>query len=150
MRILVWGRNVMQQAPASPAICSEGEAKNRPLVLVIEDHPATQKVIAYMLLFQGYQPVCVPNGLEALDWIEKALRTQQYPSAILLDLFMPVMDGTHFLACLRHRWQAPVPLPPTILLTVDQGNHDALACTDVLLKPFHVKELMASLKRVCR
>lgn len=150
MRLLVWGRNVMQQAPAPPAIHKEGEAKQRPLVLVIEDHPATQKVIAYMLLFQGYQPVCVTNGLEALDWIEKALRTQQYPSAILLDLFMPVMDGTRFLACLRHRWQAPVPLPPTILLTVDQGNHDALACTDVLLKPFHVKELMASLKRVCR
>lgn len=141
----------MQQVSASFAIAREhkGDGEKRPLVLVIEDHPATLKVIAYMLLFQGYQPVCVTNGLEGLEWIERALRTQQYPTAILLDLFMPVMDGTRFLACLRHRWQAPVPLPPTILLTVDQGNHDSLACTDVLLKPFHVKELMASLKRVC-
>jgi len=141
----------MQNVSAPFAISREqkGETEKRPLVLVIEDHPATLKVIAYMLLFQGYQPVCVTNGLEALEWIERALRTQHYPTAILLDLFMPVMDGTRFLACLRHRWQAPVPLPPTILLTVDQGNHDSLACTDVLLKPFHVKELMASLKRVC-
>jgi CheY-like chemotaxis protein len=141
----------MQKVSTPFAIQREqrGDTEKRPLVLVIEDHPATLKVIAYMLLFQGYQPVCVTNGLEALEWIERALRTQQYPTAILLDLFMPVMDGTRFLACLRHRWQAPVPLPPTILLTVDQGNHDSLACTDVLLKPFHVKELMASLKRVC-
>lgn len=141
----------MQQVPV-PLVTErgkEGEQEKRPLVLVIEDHPATQKVISYMLLFQGYQPVCVTNGQEALEWIEDAVRTEQYPTAILLDLFMPVMDGSRFLACLRDRWQAPVPLPPTILLTVDQGNHDSLACTDVLLKPFHVKELMASLKRVC-
>jgi len=138
----------MQQVPAPFATEMEKEGE-RPLVLVIEDHPATQKVIFYMLLFQGYQPVCVTNGQEALEWIEDAVRTKQYPTAILLDLFMPVMDGSHFLACLRNRWRAPVPVPPTILLTVDQGNHDALACTDVLLKPFHVKELIASLKRVC-
>jgi CheY-like chemotaxis protein len=141
----------MQQVPVSLGTeeTKAGEQEQRPLVLVIEDHPATQKVIAYMLLFQGYQPVCVTNGQEALEWIEHALRTEQYPSAILLDLFMPVMDGSRFLTCLRNQWQAPVPLPPTILLTVDQGDHEALACSDVLLKPFHVKELMASLKRVC-
>lgn len=141
----------MQQVPAPLAteVETQDEQEKRPLVLVIEDHPATQKVISYMLLFQGYQPVCVTNGQEALEWLEDAARTEQYPTAILLDLFMPIMDGSRFLACLRSQWQARVPVPPTILLTVDQGNHDALACTDVLLKPFHVKELMASLKRVC-
>lgn len=139
----------MQKLPTSLGLEQAGAEGTRPLVLVIEDHPATQKVISYMLLFQGYQPVCATNGQEALEWIEGALHTGQYPAAILLDLFMPIMDGTRFLSCLRSQWQAPVPLPPTILLTVDQGNHDSLACTDVLLKPFHVKELMASLKRVC-
>lgn len=139
----------MQKLSTSIGLEQAGAEGTRPLVLVIEDHPATQKVISYMLLFQGYQPVCTTNGQEALEWIENALHTGQYPTAILLDLFMPVMDGTQFLSRLRSRWQAPVPVPPTILLTVDQGNHDALACTDVLLKPFHVKELMESLKRVC-
>jgi two-component system chemotaxis response regulator CheY len=139
----------MQKLPTSLGLEQAGAEGTRPLVLVIEDHPATQKVISYMLLFQGYQPICATNGQEALEWIESALHTGQYPAAILLDLFMPIMDGTRFLSCLRSQWQAPVPLPPTILLTVDQGNHDSLACTDVLLKPFHVKELMASLKRVC-
>lgn len=142
----------MQKLPTSLGLEQAGAEGTRPLVLVIEDHPATQKVISYMLLFQGYEPICATNGQEALEWIEDALRAEQYPAAILLDLFMPVMDGTHFLNCLRSLWQAPVvpvPLPPTILLTVDQGNHEALACTDVLQKPFHVKELMESLKRVC-
>lgn len=70
----------MQQVPVPLATeeVKEGEQEKRPLVLVIEDHPATQKVIAYMLLFQGYQPVCVTNGQEALEWIENALRTEQY------------------------------------------------------------------------
>jgi CheY-like chemotaxis protein len=139
----------MQPAPASIRLEGEDEVRERPVVLVVEDHPATQHVISAMLHMQGYQPVCTANGREALEWIKQALYTQQYPLVILLDLFMPVMDGSAFLTGLRAAWQTSVPLPPTILLTVDQGNHEALACTDVLQKPFHIKELLERMQRVC-
>lgn len=142
------GNHAMQQRQTFTLLEAEGKEAQRPLVLVIEDHAATQHVISSMLFLQGYRPVCTTNGQEALEWIENALPREEYPAAILLDLLMPVMDGMRFLDCLRALWQIPVPLPPTILLTAHLGNHDELAVTDVLQKPFHIKELLERLKYV--
>jgi CheY-like chemotaxis protein len=119
-----------------------------PLVLVIDDHLATRKVLACMLSLQGYQPECVANGQEALEWIENAHDTKRYPAVILLDLLMPIMDGRTFLTCLHARWHALIPLPPILLLTVDHSDHSQLECTDVLLKPFHIGSLLEKLRRV--
>lgn len=124
------------------------ERTKRPLILVVEDHAATQNVLSCVLDIQGYQPACAANGLEALEWLEKAIRTKQRPAVILLDLFMPVMNGASFLECMRARWNNSVPMPPVILFTVDQGDHDYLACTEVLPKPFHIRDLLEKLKLV--
>ena len=134
------------QMQASTQFEKKGERADSPLVLVIEDHPAIRHVLACILNLHGYRSVCTTNGQEALEWIENALNTQQYPAVILLDLFMPIMDGSQFLSCLRARWCAPVPLPSTILFTVDQGDHDDLACTDTLQKPFHMSELLEKIR----
>jgi CheY-like chemotaxis protein len=117
-----------------------------PLVLVIDDQPAIQDLLSWALKLHGYRPVCVANGREALVWMEEALCTRQYPAAIILDLLMPVMDGAEFLTCLRARMDAFVPIPPVILLTVDKSSHDDLACSQVLIKPFHIRDLYAHLK----
>jgi CheY-like chemotaxis protein len=138
----------MQSIQALP--CSEEEEKRveRPVVLVIDDQPAILDMLSWTLSFHGYQAVCIANGQEALEWMESALHTGQYPAVILLDLFMPVMNGARFLACLRDHWNAPVPIPPIILLTVDKSNHDHLACSDVLVKPFHINDLRQRLKKI--
>jgi len=113
-------------------------------VLVIEDHAATQNVLISVLALHGYQVVCAANGQEALDWLHTALPKGQQPAIILLDLFMPVMNGADFLAGMRAEWPGLLQAPPVILFTVDQSNHDDLACTDVLLKPFHIRDLLQS------
>ena len=126
----------------------EQKSAQHPVVLVVEDQPAIREMIAWALRLKGYHPICTTNGQEALEWIEQARRNGEYPAVILLDLFMPVMNGSRFLAALRTRWDAPVPIPPVILLTVDKSNHDHLACDEVLIKPFHIQDLCESLKRV--
>jgi CheY-like chemotaxis protein len=118
------------------------------MVLIVEDQPAIREMIAWALRLKGYQPVCTTNGQEALEWMEQARKSGEYPAVILLDLFMPVMNGSRFLATLRTGWTAPLPIPPVILLTVDKSNHDHLACNEVLTKPFHIQDLCASLERV--
>ncbi len=120
----------------------------RPVVLVIDDQPAIRDMLFWTLHFQGYHPVCLANGVEALEWIENALNTHQYPAAILLDLIMPLMNGRTFLTRLRDRWNTPDPLPPIILLSVDKNTRDDSGVYQVLLKPFHINELCACLKRV--
>jgi CheY-like chemotaxis protein len=139
-----------QAVRSSPAQTSthfnhENERAVSPLVLVVEDHAATQNVLASVLDLQGYRVVCTANGQEALEWLVMAFQTEERPTIILLDLFMPIMNGADFLVSMRAGWPNALPLPPVILFTVDQGNHDDLACDEVLPKPFHIRDLLAKI-----
>ncbi len=135
----------MLQAPTIPQMMDQGS--ERPRVLVVDDHAAVRDMLFWALQLWGYQPICAANGQEAMEWMEDARHTGQYPAAILLDLLMPVVDGSKFLSRMRARWNTPImPLPPVILLTVDKSNHEDLACTDVLIKPFHLNDLCQILK----
>lgn len=136
----------MKSAQLSASPVGKDKRVERPMVLVIDDQPAILDMLFYALSLKGYQPVCVGNGQEALEWIKKAVQTGQYPLAILVDLYMPVMDGTGFLASLHAQWNAPVQIPPTILLTVDKNDYGHLGCNDVLIKPFHIRDLYERLR----
>jgi signal transduction histidine kinase/CheY-like chemotaxis protein len=65
-------------------------------VLVVEDDPATQKIISRALGSMGVEALVANNGQEAL-----ALLESQWPELVLLDLMMPVMDGFEFLEHFR-------------------------------------------------
>ena len=138
----------MPLAQLSTTPGEKGKKTERPVVLVIDDQAAILEMLSWALTLHGYHPVCAVNGQEALAWIKYALQTGHYPVAILLDLLMPVMNGTGFLATLRTWWNAPVPIPPIILLTVDKNHYGDLGCDDVLIKPFHIHELYERLRRV--
>jgi DNA-binding response OmpR family regulator len=118
------------------------------MVLVIDDQPAILEMLSWALALQGYQPVCIANGQEALKWIKNTLHVGRCPMVILLDLHMFVMNGTGFLASLHTQWDAPVPIPPIILLTVDKSDHSHLGCHDVLIKPFRIRDLYERLRLV--
>lgn len=140
---------MQQHLPAPYEVSNTStERSERPLVLVIDNTAAIRDMLSYLLRLQGYQPVCKANGQEALEWIENALRIGQLPAVILLDLLMPVMNGSAFLERLRASWNAPFPIPPILLLTVQVGNHSHLKCDDVLFKPFHIKDLWERLDRL--
>jgi signal transduction histidine kinase/DNA-binding response OmpR family regulator/HAMP domain-containing protein len=66
------------------------------VVLVVDDEAASLKVMSATLRQLGYNTICESNGESAL---ETAIATQ--PSAIVLDLIMPVMTGFEFLDRLR-------------------------------------------------
>lgn len=61
-------------------------------VLIIEDEAVLQDVYKLILTSGGYTVYTANNGVEGLKQC-KAIR----PSLILLDIFMPVMDGKEFL-----------------------------------------------------
>ncbi|HLH63924.1 MAG TPA: response regulator [Ktedonobacteraceae bacterium] len=138
----------MQLAQLSTSADLKGSRAERPTVLIIDDRAAILDMLSWALALHGYQPVCASNGQEALIWLWKAAQVGHYPAAILLDLLMPVMNGTKFLAALRAGWDAPVPVPPIILLTVDRSDKDHLACEEVLTKPFHIRDLCEKLRLV--
>jgi CheY-like chemotaxis protein len=65
-------------------------------VLVVDDDASILKMLEIRLREQGYEPICVPDGAQALEAVEI-----HRPHVIVLDLFMPNMDGFEVIDRLR-------------------------------------------------
>jgi CheY-like chemotaxis protein len=66
-------------------------------VLVIDDDPNLLKLARLMLEEEGYRVICATDGEGGLG-----LAASERPSAVVLDLLMPGMDGFEFLDRFRH------------------------------------------------
>jgi CheY-like chemotaxis protein len=62
-------------------------------ILLVDDDADERRSLGNILEQEGYDVVMKANGAEALEYLHCAPR----PSAILIDLVMPVMDGWTFL-----------------------------------------------------
>lgn len=90
------------------------------LVLVVDDDEDLREMIALVLGAHGYRTQEAVDGLDALEQIVAGAR----PALVLLDLRMPRMNGTEFLAALRARDTSI----PVVVITGDLGGaRDALA-----------------------
>ncbi len=58
-------------------------------VLIVDDEARIREVLVELLTDEGYDAVAVPNGQAALDYVH----THPAPCCIILDLYMPIMDG---------------------------------------------------------
>ena len=118
--------------------------ERQPVVLVVDDNPAIRDMVSWALELDGYEPAEAAEGQEALDWIDSAAREGRYPTVILLDLAMPGVDGKTFLQRLQSQWDSPRQLPAIIVITAATNGPDArsLGVEQVILKPFHVRDLL--------
>ena len=66
------------------------------MILVVEDEISIQNVIRTYLENEGFQVICVDNGLEALTAASK-----HQPDLIILDLMLPGLDGLEVTTRLR-------------------------------------------------
>ena len=119
------------------------EGRSR-IVLVVDDNPAIRDMVSWALELDGYEPAEAAEGKEALEWMSNAAREGCYPSVILLDLAMPGMDGEMFLAQLRKEWVEGRPMPAIVVITAGNSGSNAatLGVEQVIVKPFHVRELL--------
>jgi CheY-like chemotaxis protein len=100
-------------------------------VLVVEDDEPTRSVLVEALEFAGYAAHGASDGAAAL-----ALAERLRPRLILLDLWMPVMDGWQFAA---HYLNADGPTAPVVLLSADPYLPEAteqLGAYGFIRKPF--------------
>src|ERR1700691_1256786 len=70
----------------------DDEESKGPKILVVEDDEDAREAMVALLQMKGYHAVPAGNGREALDYLDQA----SAPDLIILDLWMPVMDGWHF------------------------------------------------------
>lgn len=108
-------------------------------VLVVENDIAVREDIVEVLRERGYVVDEATNGRAALD----LLREGQLPSAVLLDLRAPVMNGWEFVEELRK--DDRVAALPIIVMSGDPDiarHARTLAAAGFLRKPFGVSPLL--------
>jgi CheY-like chemotaxis protein len=128
---------------------SHHSGRHLPIVLIIDDNPAIRDMVSWALELDGYEPAEAAEGQEALAWIDNAAREGRYPSVILLDLAMPGMNGNIFLDKLRSQWESNHPLPAIIVITATNQTEE-IPRADVkyvIVKPFHVRDLLDAVRR---
>lgn len=65
-------------------------------ILIVDDSPDASDSLAKLLEKSGHRVTCTGNGRDALVQVITAV-----PDVVLLDLFMPEMDGPSFLEVVR-------------------------------------------------
>jgi CheY-like chemotaxis protein/anti-sigma regulatory factor (Ser/Thr protein kinase) len=111
-------------------------------ILVVEDVSNTLNFIREVLTAAGYFVDAASDGVEALERVKK-----ERFDLIVLDIWMPRMDGLEFLTRLR---ELPAP-PKAVVVTVDDTPETALealrqqACCYVT-KPFQRRELLDAIR----
>lgn len=87
---------------------------NLPLVLLVDDEEDVRRLMATVLTHRGLRVAQAQNGREALERIN-----EEIPRLIILDFWMPEMDGAAFMRELRAQLTTH---PPVILFTAHQDQ----------------------------
>src|SRR6266704_2521719 len=121
-----------------------------PLILIAEEHPAIQDLLSTALALVNYRTMICAGRHAALTWIDQLTSAGDCPALLLLDLSLPDIHAADFLSHLRTRWlDACGEHPQIIVLTTStQVQKDLAAQERVVLKPFHIQELLALIKQV--
>lgn len=109
-------------------------------ILVVDDEQPIRELLTVILTGEGYEVVCAADGEEGL---RLANRTKH--DAILLDLKMPVMDGTEF----ARRYRTSGGSKPIVVITATREPEEKAAEMDpcaYLAKPFELQSLLESLR----
>src|SRR5215469_4920368 len=114
-------------------------------LLVVEDEPGLLRALEITLRARGYEVASSPDGRAAL-----AEAARRPPSAVLLDLGLPDLDGTEVIRQLR-AWTGV----PVLVLTGRGGSGDKIGALDAgaddyVTKPFSMEELLARLRALLR
>jgi two-component system phosphate regulon response regulator PhoB len=117
-------------------------------VLVVEDEPAIQELIAFNLKQSGHVALTAPSAEMAERMIKETL-----PDLILLDWMLPGMSGIEFARKLKA--DAFTKAIPLIMLTARGEEQDKVkgletGADDYVTKPFSPRELSARIKAVLR
>jgi two-component system response regulator MprA len=111
-------------------------------VLVVDDEPQVRASVTEALELEGYEVAQATNGAEAL-----VLLASQSPDVIVLDLWMPVMDGWAF----RRAQLATHPhIPVVVLSALDLSSErlHELRANALIGKPFDLDVLYGAVHDV--
>jgi len=123
-----------------------GQSSGTERILVVEDDHAVQKALKRLFETEGFAVEIAPDGKSAVEAFRR-----NTPSAIVLDLRLPLMSGRD--VCREIKQLAPT--VPILVLSATTDVSDKvllleLGADDYVTKPFSPRELLARVRAALR
>ncbi len=144
VRLPALGDGTVRPAPAAAAAPSVvPSALPSASVLVVDDDPLVHQLLKGQLEAEGFEVLLALDGVEALS-IARRVR----PTAIVLDIHLPRLDGWSVLAELKS--DAMLAATPVILISVEEARARgfSLGACEYLVKPIEADRLVTVVNRV--
>ena len=138
----------MHRSQPPPGAIRDDSEIPRPagVILIVENEESNRRLMEQILGFAGYQYLSATNGQEALEVLDRA-----HVDVVLLDLFMPVLDGYETTGIIRAR--PDIAAMPVVAVTAKAMPGDrelalSSGCTEYLAKPFRPHQLLDMIARM--
>ncbi|AJR07234.1 DNA-binding response regulator [Photobacterium gaetbulicola] len=113
-------------------------------ILLVDDDTELTSLLSDILDMEGFEVVEANNGEEGLAKVDDSI------DLILLDVMMPVMNGTEMLRRLREKHETPVLMLTAKGEEIDRVLGLELGADDYMPKPFSDRELLARIRAILR
>jgi circadian clock protein KaiC len=130
------------QRPPPPPLAHGTRSERRPYILIVDDEFGLAELIAEVLGEQGYATAIAINGELGL-----CLLRERRPDLVLVDLMMPVMNGSEMLRKMRGEPELSE-IPVVVMTALPEAVSDEIAGKygDLLQKPFSPERLFEVVK----
>jgi DNA-binding response OmpR family regulator len=113
-------------------------------ILVVEDDPVNQMILADFLAANGYHTTAASSGPEGIEAFER-----DAPDLLLVDVQLPRMNGFELCREIKRRAAVPILLMSAVYNDRDQSNRTIQLGTladGYLTKPFDLVHLLAQVR----
>ena len=115
-------------------------------ILICDDDPMTIRTLEFQFKRDGFDVIKTVNGREA----SKILDENEDIDLLLVDLYMPMMNGLELVTYVRHTLQSTMPIIVISMVNANDSINEALelGANAYLTKPFVLDELSTKIKEV--
>ena len=140
-------RAPVEEARRRQLSAEDAETASRPRrVLLVEDGPDNQRLIAFHLRRAGFEVEIAENGRVGMDKALAASVAGAAHDAVVMDMQMPEMDGYAATAALRKAsYRRPIVALTAHAMSGDRERCLSSGCDDYLSKPIDPTRLVATL-----